>query len=293
MIDILSKIWPYIFSILLPAGTLLVLFKFKKQQSRVAFVISLIFFILFFLSLLIIGLSLGVDFPQIVFIIFGIPAVIFNFIAAFYKNDLENKFYQKFRTITLALFNCLLIVISIYAIVNDINQKQKSGLIGGISKTQAIEIAKKEINPGVNTDECNTEEPYLYYGKGKPALYTVGCDIYWDDTDKVFMTKDIDVNAKDGNIVYIDNEYKVRFKITKNGQPVSNTHFFTGHRGGGYSDYGITDDNGLVSFVINQNFTTRIYNLNYEYIDLPQDINQEYELNWDNATQHTGGSLLF
>lgn len=296
--------WSILLACCFSIFSIVFILKYKVQGSRALGVVSLLFFIFYNLGIILCVLGIfGSGSVEATFFYFLqlllIIITLFGAIASIYHHDTDNLLFQKIRNITVFLFSSIVIIYTLFIFGRALYTDYKIGMIGGISRGKAIEIAKNEINPDIKTGVCNTDDyPYPFHGEDGPALYTVSCEIYFGSTDKIFMTRDIDISAKDGKIIHLDNEYKVQFEMTKNGLPVVNTHYFSGrmadgNRYGDYLDYGATDQSGLVTLLVIPDYTTRIYNLNYEYVDLVGIIDQNYEINWDSASQLPKGGLLF
>lgn len=247
------------------------------------------------------------------FYLFFLPATFVSVLSglgsAFYYSSKERFLFQKSRNITLIITSVLLGIVNLGLLTAAIIEDYKTGMIGGISAEEALEIAKKEVDPRIRTAGCEIEKNYPVKATDKyPAAFFVYCDVYYGNTDKIFMRKKIVVNAKDGKeIIFDDYGYrKMTFKITKNGLPLANTHYFSvafytagdsNREFGEYLDYGVPNQDGTVNLLVRSGeyYMTRIYNLRGEYLDLNIPEGQQeravYELDWSQAVLPPAGSL--
>lgn len=203
MNDVFVALLPYIILLVFGTGALFILFKFKGHQSEASFIVSLLFYILIFPSIFLMVAGLIVSETGTVgLIIYGIPALIFNFIATFYQNDLEHRFYQKFRTITLIIFNCLLILLAIIGVVDAFQR----GVIGGISEGDAVVIAQKKVDelakeknrPKLTNAQCQPSGKRNEDMAGnKQVIYDIYCQYTYQGS---YFEYTIEVGKKDGAI---------------------------------------------------------------------------------------------
>jgi len=292
---VLPFLFGYIFSIL-------IFFRLRTKVDKGSYTVSLSTFIIAlagfaFGIMCIVGANDSIAFYLAGFSLSG--GSLFGFISLAFKSNLSYFRFQKIRNITLLVLSILYILALSYMLIGSLVKDLRSGMILGVSNEIALAAAEKELNPNVHYGPCQVTDKYDYYEDGRPAPITIYCDVFFGSTDKVFMSKEVLISARSGNVMYLDNEYKVKLTLTKNGSPMADTHVFSGMmesddgRFGDTTDYGVTDQDGKVVLLVYPEYINRVYTLDYKYIDLPANVKSDYSINWDEAKQLPEGGLLF
>lgn len=228
----------------------------------------------------------------------GYFSVITNNIPEINQNSVSKGKFIKGLTISIDLLLIALIFLSIF-ISNSIDKKDGSDKL---TQEQAVEIAKKDFNPGVKYE--------LYHAEQMPQTENNN-NYAWELTFSIFSKRDkfigyydTLVDNNEAKIIYKYN-HKVKCSLLLNQKPISSSEVIlidTAGSGdsltGVATDYGITDTNGLINialgednpskvFVIDQNNVLRSKNVKYD-----ESLQNSCIIDYSNSSTQSPDQLL-